>query len=358
MRSLLLSWVSVIFAISFAMSKEAFIALETPVFANHSYSFASPIYTAASALKLYQSRSTSSAVLSEIPKGAEVKVVDSRYGHWWQVQYKGKTGYAQSNYLKYSSVNDQLDYDPIYNSSSLYNSKPTFVLPLAQELYEHPSSASAVIIRLPKGAKVKVIDSRNDSWWLVHYNGRTGNVRNSELKQNNSTVTQQGPALPVHKLSLVPKADPTHVTTAELSMREERSTGASVVFAIPKGAPVKVINPHFGDWAQIEYSGKTGYVPGGHFMALQEEKTEETSTALPVTHDVSTQKSPEINEAATHTLIEETSLRAAADSQAKVLSRFSVGDEVKVLDDSGEWWWEVSFNGKRGWVKKRLLQAR
>jgi SH3-like domain-containing protein len=51
-----------------------------------------------------------------------------------------------------------------------------------------------------------------------------------------------------------------------------------------------------------------------------------------------------------------TSFRTGPDSKARVLLRFEPGDQVIVLDDSGEWWWKVSFDGKEGWVKRQLLE--
>lgn len=59
---------------------------------------------------------------------------------------------------------------------------------------------------------------------------------------------------------------------------------------------------------------------------------------------------------ATHKLTEKTSLRLYPNSQATVLKRFNVGDKVIVINSSDEWWWEVIYNGERGWVKRRLLQ--
>lgn len=215
---------------------------------------ASPIYIATSAFELHETRSTSSSVLVKVPKGAQVKVVNSSYGNWWQVQYKQRTGYVQSSYLKYSSINDEMEYDPIVNSSNLYNSKPTFNLKTQVELYEHDASSSAILLKIPEGANVKVIDSSHNQWWLVHYKGRTGYARSSDLNYSNDVLVARSVA---SKTRLVTKA---------------------------------------------------------------------------------------------------TSFRKSPDSKAGVILRFTPGDKVIVLDDSGKWWWKVSFDGQQGWVKRQLLQ--
>lgn len=215
---------------------------------------AGPIYIATTACKLHETRSSSSSVVLEVPKGAEVKVVNSSYGSWWQIEYKNRTGFLQSSFLKYSSVNDEMEYDPIVNSSNLYNSKPTFNLKAQVNLHEHNASSSAVLLKMPAGANVKVIDSSNNQWWLVHYRGRTGYARSSDLNYSNDVLVSRSVA---DKMRLVSKA---------------------------------------------------------------------------------------------------TSFRTGPDSKARVLLRFEPGDQVIVLDDSGEWWWKVSFDGKEGWVKRQLLE--
>lgn len=216
---------------------------------------ASPIYIATSTIELHETRSSSSSVVVEVPKGAEVKVVNSSYGSWWQVQYKHRTGYVQSTYLKYSSINDRLEHDPIVNSSNLYNSKPTFNLKTQVSLYEHDASSSAVLLKIPEGANVKVIDSSNNQWWLVHYKGRTGYARSSDLNYSNDVLVA----------------------------RSVSSSNSRIV-------------------------------------------------------------------------TKPTSFRKGPDSKTGVMLRFKAGDEVTVLDDSGKWWWKVSFQGKEGWVKRQLLE--
>jgi tetratricopeptide (TPR) repeat protein len=56
------------------------------------------------------------------------------------------------------------------------------------------------------------------------------------------------------------------------------------------------------------------------------------------------------------TLTQETSLRAAPASDAKVLRRFKPGDQVRPLEKTDEWWWKVAFGGIKGYVKAALLK--
>jgi len=56
------------------------------------------------------------------------------------------------------------------------------------------------------------------------------------------------------------------------------------------------------------------------------------------------------------TLTQETSLRAAPASDARILRRFKPGDQVRLLEKTDEWWWKVAFGGIKGYVKAALLK--
>lgn len=318
---------------------------------------AKSIYITTSTVSLLQNKSVTATVLTKIPKGVQVKVIDSSSGNWWQVRYDNRTGYIQRVYLKYSSVNDQVEYKPIYNTSSLYNSKPSYTIKSALNLHEHKSSSSAILSKLPKGAKVKLLDSSFGNWRFVHYQGRTGYIKNiTQDFANNTNTSTAGPIL-TEKGGAKPNTKPTHTTRAALSMREKMAHSSAILLDIPKDAPVTVIHPDFNKWSFIEYKGIRGYVVSGQFAVV--------TTAIPKAEEPKTPK-PEVigpqemvtATATNHTLIQATSLRARPDGKAKVLKRFALGDQVTVLDNSGEWWWKVNFNGKEGWVKRRLLEEK
>jgi len=50
-----------------------------------------------------------------------------------------------------------------------------------------------------------------------------------------------------------------------------------------------------------------------------------------------------------------TSLRELPDAKSSVMLRFKVDDEVVVIKEYDEWWSQVSFKNKIGFVKSRLL---
>ena len=59
-----------------------------------------------------------------------------------------------------------------------------------------------------------------------------------------------------------------------------------------------------------------------------------------------------------YVITQKTSLREYGDSQAKVLKRLRVDEEVLVIESTGKYWWKVIHENEIGWVKKHLLKKK
>jgi hypothetical protein len=57
-------------------------------------------------------------------------------------------------------------------------------------LRESSGKESNIISTLPHGAQVTVVDSSNDKWWKVNYDGKTGYVSSEFLRPDNSKNTE------------------------------------------------------------------------------------------------------------------------------------------------------------------------
>ncbi len=144
------------------------------------------------------------------------------------------------------------------------------------------------------------------------------------------------------------ESKPSYYTSTDLNLRTYMSASSAIVTQIPKGAEVKVIDSFFEKWWQVYYKGQTGYVAKAYLLSEPSSAPMETDT---YSEDFNSDGSDNH-----FVLTQETSLRTRPDSKAKVILRFEIGDEVKVLDDSGQWWWKVIFDGKTGWLKRHLLE--
>ena len=139
-----------------------------------------------------------------------------------------------------------------------------------------------------------------------------------------------------------------------------------VTAKVPRGGKVKIISTFLGDWWAVYYEGKTGYVESKYLTAeLDKEKKQPVEAGrekVPAAEKqvVAATKNAGLEKtgAKTFELTQETSLRTAPDSKAKVILRFKAGDRVEVIDAADQWWWEVWHKDKRGWVKKALLKEK
>lgn len=124
--------------------------------------------------KVRQKAKTSSKVVAKITKGTEVSILDivRQSGKYWykvKVTYKNKkkTGYIQCKFVNVGGVVTPNEQQP---QDGYVNDKVTSTLNVRQS----PSTSSAVLIRIPKGTKVSVLEETG-GWYkiTVTYEGQT-----------------------------------------------------------------------------------------------------------------------------------------------------------------------------------------
>jgi len=238
---------------------------------------------------------TGYAIITVIPKGAQVSV--SGYsGDWAEVSYSGKSGYAHSSYLK--SVSDVR-----YTTANL-------------NMRTGPGTSYQVILVIPKGAEVAVLDS-SSSWYKVSYGGKTGYVSSTYL-----SGTQTAPAeLPVR------------YTTANLNMRTGPGTSYQVIVVIPKGAAVSVIDSS-SSWYKVSYGGKTGYVSSTYLSGTQTAPAE-----LPVRYTTA-----------------DLNLRTGPGTSYSIILTMPKGSKVSILDTKSAWP-KVRYGTKEGYASPNYLST-
>jgi N-acetylmuramoyl-L-alanine amidase len=218
-----------------------------------------PTYTTTRNAYLREHKSTSSAIQVVIPANSNVKVINSFFGDWWEVSYNGKTGYLNSNLLSFNSDPSTTNNRNSSWSNSFYDDKPTYTTTGNANLREHKSTSSAIQVVIPANSNVKVINSFFGDWWEVSYNGKTGYLNSNLLSFNSDRSTTNN-----HNSSWSNSFyddKPTYTTTRNANLREHKSTSSAIQVVIPANSNVKVINSFFGDWWEVYYKGKTGYIP-------------------------------------------------------------------------------------------------
>lgn len=136
-------------------------------------------------------------------------------------------------------------------------------------------------------------------------------------------------------------------TVDRVNVRSMPMTGASVVRVADKNDTLSVLG-RCGDWYQVQYDGKTGYVMG-QFISIEQEATNESSSA---------QGEEAVETVYTSTRSGQTTdrvnLRKSPSASASVVRVLSKGASVTLLGESGDWY-KVSASGKEGYISKTYV---
>lgn len=159
------------------------------------------VMTPSGSLNLRAAQSTSSQILTTIPRLSQVVVLEQG-DPWSRVSYMTQTGYAQSAYLSFSTAGTATT-SPAPTATQTTgsgNTQPAWVNTDsgALNLRMAASSSAATLMSIPRLAQVKVIQTGSE-WSLVEYAGVQGYVMSRYLTtvepEQSIAPTQMDPAL-------------------------------------------------------------------------------------------------------------------------------------------------------------------
>ncbi len=133
-----------------------------------------------------------------------------------------------------------------------------------------------------------------------------------------------------------------------LNLRQSATTSTAVLIAIPKNTQVNVISKNGSNWYNVTYNGRTGWV-SGQYLSVKD------SPVAPVTPVVS---APTPNGAKTVGVVTANpslNLRKSAATSAAVLTAIPKNTQVTVISKNANNWYNVTYNGKTGWVSGSYL---
>ena len=123
-------------------------------------------------LNLRVEASTSSKIITTIPKGKTIEIIEKLNSGWYKVNYSGKTGYVSSSYV---SINGSTE-----NKPSIVTEKGVTTANL--NLRVEASTSSKIITTIPKGQTIEIVEKLNSGWYKVNYNGKTGYVSSKYVR--------------------------------------------------------------------------------------------------------------------------------------------------------------------------------
>lgn len=291
-------------------------------------------------LNLREGAGVDKKVILTLSKGVTVTVLDSSNATWAKVQTSGgKQGYCSKQYLSISGT---------ASNSGSSSSGTTAVTTASLNMREGAGTTSKIIVTLPKGTSVKVIDSSNPSWLKVQTaDGKQGYCSKEFLNVSSSsgsgTTTNTGSANTGSTASSA-----SALTMDYLNLREGAGTNYKVILTISKGTTVKVLDNSNAQWTKVETSsGKQGYC-SKQYLKIG------TSTGT----NTNTPPSTGTGTTTTVTGVTNSSLnvRSGAGTTYGIVVTLAKGVTVTVTDNSNSVWAKIkTSDGKEGYCSKQYL---
>lgn len=196
------------------------------------------VTTQSSALNLRSLPQTGSSIVTTLPRGARVGIVAWREDGWAHVKYESWIGYASASYLTPEGEAAVPTVAPTNAMATVATAGGGL------NLRESASTAARVLLSIPNGAQVGLLESGAD-WFRVSWQGQTGYVMASYLRLPDAAVRQTMWILP----SVV----------GGVNLRREASYDAEVLTSLPARTAVTMTGAS-GDWNAVEWNGLKGYV--------------------------------------------------------------------------------------------------
>ena len=201
----------------------------------------------ANSLNVRNGAGTSYSVVTKLPKGTVVDVLESASNGWKRIKTSnGTIGWVSGSYLTTGVVD---------NSSTSNSSYKATVNATSLNVRSGAGTNYSVVTKLSKGTVVDVIESASNGWKKIKTSsGTTGWVSGSYLTtgvvDNSSTSNSSYKAT---------------VNATSLNVRSGAGTNYSVVTKLSKGTVVDVIESASNGWKKIKTSsGTTGWVSGSY----------------------------------------------------------------------------------------------
>ena len=209
----------------------------------------------ATSLNVRSGAGTSYSVITKLPKGTVVDVLESASNGWKKIKTSGgTTGWVSGEYLTTGSAGNSST-----NNSTSQTSYKATVNTDSLNMRKGAGTSYSVITKLSKGTVVDVIESASNGWKKVKTsNGTTGWASGDYLTTGSAgnSSTDNSTSQTSYKAT---------VNTDSLNMRKGAGTSYSVITKLSKGTVVDVLESASNGWKKIKTSnGTIGWVSGSY----------------------------------------------------------------------------------------------
>lgn len=285
---------------------------------------------------LRRGASTSHQVLCNLKRGEKLTVL-AVSGSWYKVRTSFDIeGYVYKSYCKAEGVisSGSSSAEPSVNAT---DTATVVNVNQAVNMRKSPSTDSARIGTVAKGAKVWILSASGD-WYKVRTdNGVEGYISKKYLKLSGSASQGTGETATVVNVNVA------------VNMRQSASTSSAVVAQLKKGTVVNIVSST-GSWYQVNtLDGKTGFVSKSYLKL-------NTSTSAPVSGGTVTITANRKVGTVINVNVA-VNMRQKADTSASIVAKVAKGKKVNVLQESGSWYQVQTDDGKQGYISKTYLRV-
>lgn len=270
----------------------------------------------ASALNLRGGASTSSEVLTVLPRGTAV-IVTGKSDGWYQVAVKGYSGYVSADYLTLSTSADGSFGSGIVTGSVV-------------NIRSGPGTDSSVLGTRSKGDTLAVTGV-SSNWYKVDLNGSTGYIRSDYL-----SLGASGSSSSSSGSSSSSASGTGTIRGASVRVRSGPSTSSGILDVVNTGTTMTITGED-GDWYKVRYDGQDGYVYKTYLST-----SGGSSDSVTAMSDTSA------------TVISPVHFRTGPDTTYSSRQVLSAGTSVTITGET-EKWYRVSYDGTEGYIFKTYL---
>lgn len=206
----------------------------------------------ADSLNVRSKPSTSGTLLGKLIKGERVQLLSKENTNWYKINYKGKSAYISSNYVKVDSKSEDIPITTLNQTGKVINVASNDVLN-AREL---PNSTSKIQFTLKNNTTTNVIGKTSNNWYKISHSNKTAFVNSKYIQ----LIENQTPAPPENTQT---NQVGVYKVKSSINLRFDNSWSGKVFKAVNTGTLLNVVGFEEG-WAKILEGDKTLYAPANY----------------------------------------------------------------------------------------------
>lgn len=277
---------------------------------------------------LREKASAEAKIVELISKGEEVEIV-STSGNWYQVSYKGITGYLRNDLVEMKEDTENND----------QNSTSTNVVTNSENSTTNENNADG---KQEQNNNQTSENQNNETENETQGSNQTGDVPEDTTKKEEPALTGKYKVITETKMKITPLI--TSLTLTTLSKDREVDV-------------IKVMN----QWAWVDDNGSQAWVYYRHLEKIEEQANEPSDAKGEKEKEQQPQEqNPEENkEPVTKTMYvnsQTVNVRKKADKTAELVTQLSLNTAVEVISEENGWS-QIKVNGQTGYISSTLLSA-